>query len=682
DLGMSRFFPNPVKFWRLIRIIKQARPDVIQTWMYHANLIGGLAGKLAGVPVVWGIHHTSLDRTKDKALTIWIAKALAFLSGFLVDKIVYCSHASQDIHEELGYEVAKGVVVQNGFDLSEFRSDPEARKKIRQELGVADDEILIGSVGRFHPQKDHENIIKAAKLISQTNPNVKFVLCGADLDKGNQQLNQWLDEQGVRDRFLLFGPRSDVPDLMNALDIFSTSSAYGEAFPLVIGEAMACEVPCVVTDVGDSAEMVAETRCVVPPRDPEAMARAWHELLESDRKGLGEKARQRIQENFSIAKAANKYQAVYELLRAKKTLALFFTRGVSLRVWDQVGNLAREIRPYNELAKVFTQIYFFTYGDQGDLQFKNQLAKNIVIVPKKWPVPDLWYELLLPLACRKELRASSVLKTNQMKGGLAALIAKWLYKKPLVVRCGFEWLMFCRQLNSLWIKQRVVYWIERIMYKHADHIILSARNSKDFVMNEFGVHGDKITLIGNYVDIELFKPQDTPKEPRTICFVGRLSEQKNLFNLITALMGMDVKLVLFGSGPLRDQLQEHARQLRVNVEFRGNIENQKLPVELNKCEMFILPSLYEGNPKVLLEAMACGLPVIATDVVGNRELIHNEENGLLCQTDADSIRAAVQKLLQNKELQLIIGKQARQTIVDNFALGVVLEKETRIYDEL
>jgi glycosyltransferase involved in cell wall biosynthesis len=365
-----------------------------------------------------------------------------------------------------------------------------------------------------------------------------------------------------------------------------------------------------------------------------------------------------------------------------KTLALFFTRGVSLQRWDAVGNLSREIKLYNHLAPHVKTIYFFTYGDERDLRYNNQLADNIVVIPKRWNVPSLLYMFLLPFAARTQIRQSDILKTNQMKGGLAALISKKLYKKPLVVRCGYEWLLASKMKGVSRARLMLIGLIETTLYRNADQIIVTAQNIRDFIRKRFNVDENKLAIISNYIDADLFAPMDVEKTETTLCFVGRLSEQKNLFNLISSIAGMDVRLVIFGTGELEQALRAHAKPLNVSTDFRGTILNELLPRELNRSTAFILPSLYEGNPKVLLEAMACGLPVIATNVVGNRELIAHKENGFLCGTDANSIRDAIERVMGNPTLMSIMGKAARKTIESTVALPIIIEKELAVYESL
>jgi glycosyltransferase involved in cell wall biosynthesis len=366
----------------------------------------------------------------------------------------------------------------------------------------------------------------------------------------------------------------------------------------------------------------------------------------------------------------------------KKTLALFFTRDVSLQRWDEVGNLSREIAIYNKLSPYMKRIYFFTYGTRDDLKYQDQLAENIVIVPKVLPLPNLLYMLVLPILSNRECRDADIYKTNQMKGAIAPLIAKTFFDKPLVVRCGYEWLNSSIRAGSVWWKLLIIKTIEKLVYRNANHIILTAKNIKEFVLKRFDVPEKQITIVSNYINTELFSPKQSNKHHKTIYFVGRLSAEKNLFNLISALSGLDFTLVVFGCGALDSDLRLHAKFEDVRVEFRGNISNDLLPQELNNAEIFILPSLFEGNPKALLEAMACGLPVIATDVVGNQELIKHKENGYLCETSVESIREAIVAVTSDPSLMSTMGTGARKMILERFSIEHVMKSEMNIYSLL
>ena len=313
-LEMPRGRPSISGLIRLSKWLRQSSPNVIQTWMYHADLVGGLASKFGSrTPVVWGIRNGVLEPRSNPRSTIWTAKACARLSKLVPSRIVCCSEQSQRFHQGMGYCPAKMVLIPNGFDLEAFTPMPEARISLRTELNLPQDALLIGLVARFDPQKDHRNLIRAARWVADKNLKVYFVLCGDGITRENRPLGVWLHESGLTDRFRLLGRREDIPRVMAALDILASSS-YGEGFPNVVGEAMACGVPCVVTDVGDSAFIVGDTGKVVPPKQPERLAEALNWMIELGAEGrsrLGERARRRIEENFDLSVIQKRYATLY-----------------------------------------------------------------------------------------------------------------------------------------------------------------------------------------------------------------------------------------------------------------------------------------------------------------------------------------------------------------------------------
>ena len=323
SLGMRRGLPNPLGLARLVRKLRRNPPDLIQTWMYHADLVGGLAAWLAGgrVPVVWGIRNSTLEPGKSKRSTIWTAQLCARLSRRLTTGIVCCSKAAWQVHEKWGYTTERIEIIPNGFDLQTLKPDPDARQSVGHELNLAPDALLIGLVARFDPQKDHATFIQAAGKLASRFPQVQFLLCGGEVTPDNPVLRQWIVQAGIESRCHLLGPRDDIPRLTAALDVATLSSSYGEAFPNAVGEAMACGVPCVVTDVGDSKEIVGETGKVIPVKDPEALAEAWGQLIdlgEEGRRGIGAAARRRMEQNFDLDRIARTYEAFYRDVLSKE----------------------------------------------------------------------------------------------------------------------------------------------------------------------------------------------------------------------------------------------------------------------------------------------------------------------------------------------------------------------------
>ncbi len=315
SLGMRKGPTGLFRVGYLARRLRHDRPSVVQTWLYHADVAGGLAARAAGgIPVIWNVRQSNLEQAVNKRWTIVLAKLCARLSRRLPTRIVCCSESARTTHIDLGYEESKTVVISNGFDLKAYSADPEARASVRQELGLPVDALLIGRVGRFDPQKDHRNFIRAAEKITAERPDACFLLVGKGVAWENRELSSCIDDTGIRDRYHLLGRRDDIPRLTAAMDI-AVSSSCGEGFPNVVGEAMACEVTCVVTDVGDSAYIVGETGRVVPAGDSEALAAACLNLLDMDdsgRKALGQAARARVAKLFNLPVVVKQYEQLYQ----------------------------------------------------------------------------------------------------------------------------------------------------------------------------------------------------------------------------------------------------------------------------------------------------------------------------------------------------------------------------------
>lgn len=303
-LGMKPGIPDPRGLVKLIRLFRKDKPDLVQTWMYHANLLGGLAAKLAGnIPVVWNIRHSNLDPQVDKTTTIWTVKFCGRISSVMPRKIICCAEVAKEIHINLGYDARKMMVIPNGFDLSRFNPDVKTKERIKEELSIPPDSVVIGLVARYHPQKDHRSFFEAAALLKNHFADAHFILCGDGVTSENPEIQQAVEGINFDNTLHLLGLRKDIPAITAAFDIATSSSCCGEAFSNTIGEAMACGVPAVVTDVGDSAYIVGDTGRIVPPGQPSELCRAWRDILElgpDERLRLGSLARQRVRDFFLL----------------------------------------------------------------------------------------------------------------------------------------------------------------------------------------------------------------------------------------------------------------------------------------------------------------------------------------------------------------------------------------------
>lgn len=282
-------------FFRLIKTVRAIRPDVLHS--YISNLVTVVVRPFfPSVKLVWGIRSSYMDFNKYDWL-YRVSYALACRASRVADLIIVNSHAGRCEHLADGYPEEKIVVIPNGIDTVRFRPDQFARAKIRSEWGVVDDHELIGLVGRLDPMKDHETFLHAAALISQVRKTARFVCVGDGKSDYRKALEERARCLGMSGTVMWVGMRSDMADVYNALDLLVNCS-YGEGFSNVIGEAMACGIPCVVTDVGDSALIVGSLGGVVPPKDAVTLQGEVQRVLDS--KLLPSDVRQRIINQFSV----------------------------------------------------------------------------------------------------------------------------------------------------------------------------------------------------------------------------------------------------------------------------------------------------------------------------------------------------------------------------------------------
>jgi glycosyltransferase involved in cell wall biosynthesis len=334
-LSMRPGLPRPGDILRLRALAGRIQPDLLQGWMYHGDLAASIAAfsffpRLKGrTPLFWNIRQTNLSPELNSRSTLRSAGLCARLSGKIPERIICCSEASRQSHIAFGYAPGPMTVIPNGFDTERFAPDLKAREAFRREISAGPEDCVIGLVARLDPQKDHATFFKAARLLfnrvererqgGASLPVPLFVLVGEDIQWNNPALTALTsligaDRQSpLGSRIHLLGRRSNLDAIYPGFDISGTSSL-GEGFPNVVGEAMSCAIPCVVTDVGDSALLVGSSGIVVPPGSPEALAQGWYRLLssgEEERRTLGTSARRRILYHYSIASINRRYEALW-----------------------------------------------------------------------------------------------------------------------------------------------------------------------------------------------------------------------------------------------------------------------------------------------------------------------------------------------------------------------------------
>jgi glycosyltransferase involved in cell wall biosynthesis len=303
---------------QLTRLIRRRQPDLIQTWMYHGNLIGGiLARLLSAAPCVWSIRHSTIDRRTTSLSTRLVVKAGAILSGVAPTAIISCSQEAIDTHASMGYYRSKMMYIPNGFDAELYRPDGEARKAVRDEFSIPFSAPVIGIFGRHHPQKNFAGFCEIAQRILSRHPETFFIAAGPGITASNSELARMIEKHRIGAHLRLAGPRRDIPRLLASLDALVSTSLYGEAFPNVIAEAMLCGVPCVGFDVGDTKSIIGDTGYTIPLGDTEMMTDKLSLIIAAPptQPHFAPLAvRRSVAERFSIEAVADRYAALYSAL--------------------------------------------------------------------------------------------------------------------------------------------------------------------------------------------------------------------------------------------------------------------------------------------------------------------------------------------------------------------------------
>jgi glycosyltransferase involved in cell wall biosynthesis len=355
-------------------------------------------------------------------------------------------------------------------------------------------------------------------------------------------------------------------------------------------------------------------------------------------------------------------------MKKRKKLVLFFTLDVSLKTWKESGLFSREIRPYLWLAEQGWDVFFVTYGTKEDLSYQAELGP-IQVLPlyKNFKPGNLVFRILLSPLClwiyRRELRDAAIYKTNQFWGGWNAILAKWVFGGKSIARCGYEYLAFTIQQKHARWRIALAWLVDWFCYRFADLVVVATVDDEKFAKARFTfLRARKVEVQPNWIDTDVFQPMMPKTENRDLIYIGRLNAQKNLKSLIEAAAQTKVSLDIYGSGEEETALRELASSLAAQVLFKGPVANDEIPAILRDYKIFVLPSLFEGNPKALLEAMACGMAVIGADAPGINSLINHDETGRICTSVASSMAAEIRALLSDANLRRRLGNNARTYI--------------------
>lgn len=368
-----------------------------------------------------------------------------------------------------------------------------------------------------------------------------------------------------------------------------------------------------------------------------------------------------------------------------RRLILFFTFAVALRDWQEKGLLERETLLYKSLADRGWTITFFTYGDDTDHGILAHDGITVVPLFAGRRRPSRLFQLLLSfpalLRQRGQLKGADIIKTNQVLGGWLAVMARWLSGVPLLVRGGYEPLQFAEAGGDGRLRRWVIKLASRLACRQADAIIMATERDKAFVSSRYQIPAERITVNGNWIDTDRFRPLDAPNaEAETVFYIGRYHRQKNVEALIDAAAIAGLRLDLAGQCP--PEIEQRLIDRGVKYRLLGVIPNDQLPAIYTRYPVFCMPSLFEGNPKTLLEAMACGVMIVGTTGPGIADILENIDGHIITAPDAEALAAGLRQAMADGARRQRFGAAARRYILDHHSLDAFIHTEQAVIDAL
>ncbi|MFP4321710.1 MAG: glycosyltransferase family 4 protein [Anaerolineales bacterium] len=358
-------------------------------------------------------------------------------------------------------------------------------------------------------------------------------------------------------------------------------------------------------------------------------------------------------------------------------LVLFLTAGTTLQDWARSGLLEREAELYLRLRPQLGSISWVSYGGPADLELAEHLP-GIDILINRWRLPNQVYIQQLPWLHRAAFERATILKAEQTGAAEAALRIAQHYGKRFIARSGFSWALFAAYDPKAYeTRYEAILGLERRVFQAAQRIVMTTEEMREAALQNHALSPECICVIPNYVNTQRFTPPEKPPRQPRILFVGRLTGQKNVDLLLSAVAPLThVHVEFIGEGELRGHLEQRIRTEGLShVHLLGNRPNSALAEHMQQATVYAQPSRYEGHPKTIFEAMACGLPVVTTDAPGIRQFIRHSETGWLSDMTTESIREGLETLLADAALRERLGKAAREYVVSHYALDAIVPQE-------
>jgi len=669
---------------KLIKVMRRYKIDIVHTHLWTADFWGRIAAKLAGIPIIISTAH-NVDIWKPK-LFLWFDRVLSKST----DKIIAVSKKVRLFYiEKAGIEKDKLITIYNGVASKKTGIEAGDRLKKRKELDLGSKDKIIAVIGRLVEQKGHIYFLEAMKKISSEIPKLKALIIG-DGPLKNRLMDK-ARELGLEGKVIFTGIREDISEILPLIQFLVMPSLY-EGLPIVALEAMAQGKPIIATEVGGIPEAVLhnKTGILVPPGNPSLLAESIIQLTESCelRKSFGKEAKKLVREQFDLKQMLKHTQAIYdEASNPKKQLKI-------LLIIDSLGYGGAETQAI-ELAKSIDKNKFNLKvisldKDRRDLLpelVHNNISVSLIDQKGKFCIPTF---INLFKIIRKE--KPDIIHTYLFTASFYGRIVGKLLGVPIIIHS--------ERSPENWKKKSYIL-ADRLLAKWTSHFLANAKIIKQSLISRERIPEGKIRVIHNGIDLNKFnnnlskqkinlirKALNIQNGGPTVLIIGRLSAEKGHKIFLQSAQYVlahipKANFLVIGDGELRKNLTEQVGQMGLDnrVIFAGNKNN--VPEILKVVDVVVSGSFYEGCSNAILEAMAAGRPIVATNVGDNSYLMKNNENGLLIPAGNSRIMAwAITKILLDKKLAGKMGKKGRERVEKHFNLQKMVRATEDFYQEL
>ncbi|MBL0170010.1 MAG: glycosyltransferase [Gemmatimonadaceae bacterium] len=716
-LGLARGAIAPRALGALRRLVREFRPTAVQGWMYHGNLAASLLA-LSGAhtgPVLWNVRH-ALDAWSEESRVLRAIIRVSALIARQPRRIVYNSHRSASQHMARGYTAASTCVIPNGVDIDRFRPDRNARIRIRQELGIPSQAFVVGLIARVDPLKDHDTFLDAVKRHATADRDTWYLLAGTGTAPGQLGARGPLDVRIRRlmsahpelvSRVLRLGERRDIPAVMNACDVVTLSSR-SEGSPNAITEAMACGVPCVVTDVGDAAHMVGDTGMVVRVGDAGAIAAAWRQLR-ADRTVLavrGQRAVERVRTSFSAQREGEAYMSLWAQTSVARTPPVPSTVGnrstASAPRVLMVATVATTVRAFLlPLADRFRahgwRVDALAAGADTDGVIAPHFDSAFGIA---WGRNPFSGRNLSAIRRIRDVTRAGAYDIVHVHTPIAAFLTRFALRHDAAARVVYTAHGFHAHPAGSRIRNALFRWIERRAARWTDYlVVMNAHDAELACRDRLAAAGHLVQHPGIGVDVTRYRPLAPAERERVrqglgvdssrpvVAVVGEFNRNKRQHDVVAALARLRdeathaIPLVWFiGEGPLRPAVTRHARALGVDMHVRFLGQRDDCPALVGAADALVLASTREGLPRCLLEAMAMEVPAIASSARGSTDLLGDDRGWLYPIGDVARLADRLRIVLTDRESTRTRVLRASAWIRQVAAQEHVLDLHEALYD--